>query len=245
MQSFQGNLPAEEFGQQRLESGFDFLSTNQGRILKNPPDIEPFRAVILALDISVSKTGVAIWGQRMLSGTITPPNKIIEDGITLDVCRSDKLIALRDSVRYLLARFSPEYIVIEDYSFGYGATLIPLAEANGLVRTDIYSYMQRTYPGQERILTVSPGTLKLYMTGNGKASKAEMVKYFNYKYGSIGAKFRVKENDQVDALSLMCLGHHILHKGIAYKSLPQFKEEFKVRKDQNNAHNGDKVPDPE
>lgn len=101
---------------------------------------------------------------------------------------------LRKKVKANIRKFQPSIIVIEGHSFGsQGRAKTVLSELAGVIKNQILR-LDMIY------VVVAPTSLKKYATGNGKASKVEMIhaaKQFDRTLGT---------DDEADALHLARLG---------------------------------------
>lgn len=112
---------------------------------------------VMGIDLALGRTGLAL-----------------PDGTTLNVTPTGagyrKIADLALTVLAIVDTAKPDLVVLEDYapnSLGTNST-IRSAEAGGVVRTHL---TLRHHDWR----TVAPNTLKKYATGNGRATKEEMV----------------------------------------------------------------------
>lgn len=89
-------------------------------------------------------------------------------------------------------------VFIEGYSFGSQWNLAQLGELGGVVKLTIWTVGIVYY-------TIAPNTLKKYATGNGRASKEEVVANARERLGYQGY-----DNNAADALWLRALGRAYL-----------------------------------
>lgn len=110
---------------------------------------------ILALDLSLTRTGVARCdGVRVL----VPPK---------DLRGMERLLYLEEAILERAA--DAELVVLEGYSFGSrGRAVVDIGELGGVIRLALY---RRGI----RFVDVPPATLKRYATGKGNASKEEVL----------------------------------------------------------------------
>ena len=96
----------------------------------------------------------------------------------------------------ILDEHRPDIACIEGYAMGQRGRREVAGELGGVIRLSLYQ------KGIEGLYIVPPSTLKLYTTGNGRASKEEMVAAVADRWGwDCG-----KEHDQADALALARAG---------------------------------------
>jgi crossover junction endodeoxyribonuclease RuvC len=139
---------------------------------------------VLGLDLSLTSTGVAhcdgsadTWQVKLLG--------------------ADRLISLRDRLVSLLdARV--DLAVIEGYAFGRPNQASHIGELGGVVRVTL---REHNVP----FVAVPPSSVKRYATGQGNASKEQMLVAAVKRLGYEGAS-----NDEADALWLraMALDHY-------------------------------------
>ena len=91
--------------------------------------------------------------------------------------------------------FRPNELVVESYFPGRmrGATIIP--ELRGIIKLAAYQV------GAVTITEVPPGTVKKGITGNGRATKAEVRAAVNARYG-----LSIKSTDEADAIAIGLAG---------------------------------------
>jgi crossover junction endodeoxyribonuclease RuvC len=138
---------------------------------------------ITGLDLSLVETGIAdALGARHLS---TPAAKF--PGMA-------RLQHIRNQV--LFAALETDTVYLEGYSFGSKNGGERLGELGGVVRLALY---EKGIPFVE----VSPGTLKMFATGRGNASKVEVLVAARDRLGYTGTN-----DNEADALWLWQLGLH-------------------------------------
>lgn len=140
---------------------------------------------VIGLDVSTSSTGLAM--PNGSCRTIKP-----KAGVADPTRRLSEILALSEP--YLKLAHA-NVAVIEGYSlFGpQQRTLIRLAEVGGAVRARLFEH-------DVAVVEVEPKRLKKYATGNGNASKDDMVA------AARGAGAVVANDDEADAWWLWALG---------------------------------------
>jgi len=145
---------------------------------------------ILAIDPSLASTGLVAWRDgRFHATTITTrpgdPREHRHHTIAM------RILAARDpngpTLAVMEARITPPPEAVE--------TAMDLAELRGVI---LHGLHQCGIP----VAAVHPGTLKVYATGNGRASKQDMVVAAR---GRLGAHLFVANDDEADAAWLLAL----------------------------------------
>lgn len=117
-------------------------------------------------------------------GVITTPK---EDSIAV------RLKTIEDGLIYLIEKYKPEVLAIEElFYFKNQKTVIPVAEARGVILLTCQKYIGRIYE-------YTPLQIKQALTGVGRAEKAQvqfMVKTI------LGLKAIPKPDDAADALAV-------------------------------------------
>lgn len=135
---------------------------------------------ILALDLSLTRTGVARWDGVTV---IVPPQ---------DARGMERLLYLEEAV--LERAEGAQVVVLEGYSFGSrGRAVFDIGELGGVVRLALY---RRGI----RFVDVPPATLKRYATGKGNASKEEVLVAAVRRLGYAGA-----DHNEADAMWLYAM----------------------------------------
>jgi Holliday junction resolvasome RuvABC endonuclease subunit len=142
---------------------------------------------VLGLDFSLNSTGYA---EIMLDGSLGAYGTIKPRQVGLP-----RLAILYTSMNRLIHALKPSIIACENYSFGSPFKATAIGEGGGVFRL---AFHQAGYVEGKDLFFVSPKSLKLYVTGNGNADKAEMIaailKRWHVDFG--------KKNDEADAFSL-------------------------------------------
>lgn len=111
-----------------------------------------------------------------------------------------RLSQLRRELAYAFAVRppGPALVVVEDYALGAPGrlSLVRLGEIGGIVRTWLF---EQDWP----IALVSPSTVKRFATGNGNATKQDMIA----RAVALGARLsRFDNDDEADAFHLRRMG---------------------------------------
>lgn len=152
---------------------------------------------VIGLDPSLRRTGIAY-----ADGTVAV--------IKTDKLRGmERLAVVLDAVRLALDCYGcdPDLVLIEGYSFASANAAHQMGEIGGVVRMELHRQHLRW-------LSVSPGTLKKYATGNGQSKKTAMVVAARDRLG-----YQEDKDDEADALWLRAAGHELL--GAPLASLPK------------------------
>lgn len=138
----------------------------------------------LALDLSQTSTGVALW----FEGEI-PETKALKNSLE----GPERLIWIRDQIRELTIRCvrPPDLVVLEGYDFGTRHGAHHAGELGGIVRVDLWEH------GIPYVV-VSPAELKKYATGRGNASKHDVSQAAAHRFGRT-----FKTDDEADARWLL------------------------------------------
>lgn len=139
----------------------------------------------LALDLSQTSTGVALW----FEGEI-PETKVLKNGKE----GPERLVWIRDQIRDLTLNWvvrQPNLVILEGYDFGTRHGAHHAGELGGIVRVDLWEH------GIPYVL-VSPSQLKKYATGRGNASKSEVLQVAVHRFGRT-----FKTDDEADARWLL------------------------------------------
>ena len=138
---------------------------------------------LLGLDVSVTSTGVVLLQQdgMLLHSTRIRPGK--RRG-------GERLAFIQDELHGILEGRNVALAAVEGYSYGSKQKREALGEAGGVVRALLYR-SGVTY------FEVAPTTLKLYVSGNGRASKDGMRHEVSRRWG-----FATRYHDIADAYGL-------------------------------------------
>ena len=89
-------------------------------------------------------------------------------------------------------------IVMEDYAFGASGHTFAIAENGGILK---YKLLHELGLPPASLVVVSPGQLKKYVSGNGNASKALMMKEVFKRWS-----YDAADDDEADAFGLFMIG---------------------------------------
>ena len=104
-----------------------------------------------------------------------------------------RLLRIEESLRVLLETYKPDEVAIEElFYFRNQTTVIPVAEARGVIVLTAQKYC-------ERIFEYTPMQIKQALTGNGRADKKQMQ--FMVK-NVLGLEKIPKPDDAADALAV-------------------------------------------
>lgn len=135
---------------------------------------------ILALDLSLTRTGVARCDGLTV---IVPPQ---------DARGMERLLYLEEAILERAA--DAQLVVLEGYAFGSrGRAVVDIGELGGVIRLALY---RRGI----RYVDVPPAALKKYATGRGNASKEEVLVAAVRRLGYTGA-----DHNEADALWLYAM----------------------------------------
>lgn len=119
---------------------------------------------VLGIDASITACGWATEtaNGRRAQGVITPTTRGLH-----------RLNEIGRTLARIAAQVEARAVAIEDYPKGMPAySIIPLAQLGGVIREHL---IEAARIPEHRIIEVSPSTLKLWATGNGRATKEQMV----------------------------------------------------------------------
>lgn len=147
---------------------------------------------ILGLDLSLTATGI---GHPAGEVEVVNPAKIVKgiDGM-------GRIELIRERIAEIITKHVlVELVVIEGYSYGsHLAYAREIGELGGVIRNHLY---------QERVpyIDVPPNTLKKIATGNGKATKYQVMQAAAKRLGYEGA-----DDNESDALWLRAIGWFLM-----------------------------------
>lgn len=162
--------------------------------------------VVMGLDLSLTATGLVVWdGERVLrrrrykttparpaDGLKARPNgQHASDLFSGD--NEERIEWLRRKVALACDKFAPTLVVIESRNFIAKGAANAVDELQGVIK----NYLHRN---EILFVLVAPPTLKLEATGNGRASKLEMIAEAKQYDRSINT------DDEADAMHLAALG---------------------------------------
>lgn len=168
---------------------------------------------VVGLDLSLTSTGYAF----VLDGKVDGGGTIKSKGKKGDTVRS-KALRLMQITNSALARVvgaDADLVVIEAPSFG--STTGQQHERGGLWWMVATELSARGFP----IATVAPTTRAKYGTGNGRASKDEVLAAVIGRYRDLPGDWAITGNDVADAVLLAAMGSRHLGVPVEADGLPQ------------------------
>ena len=147
---------------------------------------------IIGLDLSIRSSGVCIHKE---SGhetfTINPPDYL---------STSARIELIRIEIAEAISKHEPEMVAIEELYFCRNAKVaLKLAKLHGAIDNHLERIKQPTMQIENR-------KLKQFITGNGNASKEDMINNCNLKYGTSfiwkGKNSKFTQDDECDAFAL-------------------------------------------
>lgn len=143
--------------------------------------------VVMGIDPSLTNTGIAV----MRGGLC----RLFSIGWGAEVGSVHRLAKFREEVNGILARYRPKAVALEGYSFASKFSRShSLGELGGVLKLCL---MDAKVP----MIICPPTTLKQYVRGVGKGTKADVIKDAKKRWG-----FRSSQNDEIDAgaLAFVC-----------------------------------------
>ena len=117
-------------------------------------------------------------------GAITTPK---------EMCITERLMAIGDSIDQIMREYKPDQVAIEElFFFKNHTTIIPVAEARGVIVTACFRHCKLIYE-------YTPLQIKQALTGNGRAEKKQ-VQYMVKNILGLGSV--PKPDDTADALAV-------------------------------------------
>lgn len=162
-------------------------------------------ATVIGIDPSPTNTGIGVLSRGKF--------KSFSIGWGAEINQVSRLAMFRDEVKGILERYEPAVVAIEGYSFGSKFSQPhKLGELGGTIKLCIRDY---GCP----LIVVPPTTLKQFVRGIGKGSKAQMVSDAKKRW-----LFKTSEHDEIDAGALAIVAAevqyqigqafgHVLYKG--------------------------------
>jgi len=150
--------------------------------------------IILGLDLSLRKTGVALlWNLDYETLLIEPPDDLRDGG---------RLLFIERELRAVVNAYEPNYAVIEGYSYGSPTGQFALGEVGGIARLVLTG-------NQIPYIIVPPTSLKKYVTGNGNATKIMMALQVQEELG-----LAIHDDNECDAYCLAAVGSHVFESNL-------------------------------
>lgn len=142
---------------------------------------------VLALDLSLTATGIAtIGGDQVRAATIDPGK----------ARGHHRLRYILNDIAVRLADFWPDLVAIEELELPRvrSTSVIPLAELHGIVKFWLHPRVP--------VVLINPTLMKLYATGRGSAGKEQVVLQVERRFGAL---VQVADNNQADALVMAAM----------------------------------------
>lgn len=156
------------------------------------------RLRVVGLDLSLTSTGMSDGQTHHAVQTST--DACLEARLDLIVQTAMDFVFWAPAQRH---QWTADLVVIEGASYG--------SKGSGVEQLSALRLMVRHRLWRRRIpfALVAPSTLKAYTTGNGHASKQEMVSAVDARYRAHLADVKVKDGryDRADALALAAMGY--------------------------------------
>ncbi len=149
--------------------------------------------VLMAVDLSLSNTGVAIFS---LDGK---PIKVISISTDSKKERGERLKEIADGIIEIKQGYNLEEIVIEQGFSRYALSTQALYNVQGVILYLLCEYPHFFY---------APSTIKKVITGKGNASKAKVQEIVS----EIFPDLKIEDNDQSDAVAAGIA--HLIEKGV-------------------------------
>lgn len=156
---------------------------------------------VVGLDLSLTSTGMS---DGITHGAIgTGPEMSLEERLHVILC--SVMAFVRQSPRVPALRPLADLVVIEGGAFSRGAQSKAAEDLSGLRLLVRYELWTQAVP----FAIVSPTALKKYTTGDGRASKQQMVAALSERHGADLSSVKVKDGryDQADGLGLAAMGY--------------------------------------
>ena len=148
--------------------------------------VDQLRWKILALDLSLTGTGLASYDHEVTFSTLRPP-KTAKDGMP-------RMHWILDEIKAAVSKLRPFVVVMEEMAFAAHDRGHERAGLAFLVRYFLWTC-------QIPYVLVAPTTLKKFTSGSGKAEKSMMILEVFKRWG-----YSAKNDNEADALSLLRIG---------------------------------------
>ena len=173
-------------------------------------NVDLLAPVVVGLDLSLRGTGIA-HADGSTETYISVAKEAADHGVA-------RIVEIRDHVMAAVPH-DVELVMMEGLAFDSHDTHRWNAQLAGVVRVGLYD-------SDAAFMLVAPGTLKKYATGNGHASKYEVIQAAERRLHYEGAS-----DDEADALWLRAIGWALLEQPIV--ELPQLnRDALKVLRQQ-------------
>ena len=118
-----------------------------------------------------------------------------------DMTTSERLLDIYNDLSTIIERYKPDCAAIEKlYFFKNQKTIIPVAEARGVILTVLQKYNIKSFE-------YTPIEVKLVLTGYGRATKKEVEQMVKY---TLNSEKLPKLDDTVDAIAIAICHRRIL-----------------------------------
>lgn len=162
--------------------------------------------IILGIDPGFDRIGAAVVTEQNRKEIILHSECIVTDR-KQDF--SERLVAMGTQIESIIAAWNPTALAIEKLFFQTNKkTAMQVSEARGVIL-----YIAKKH--NLTIFEIGPGTIKLSITGNGRADKGDIIKMIQLTTSLKQAKY----DDEYDAVATAITGFHI-----ARNTLPQTKK---------------------
>jgi len=146
--------------------------------------------IILGIDPGTTRVGWAVVEKMSHTPVAKKYGCIVSEAITGD---AQRLVAVYNGIINLMDQYAPECIAIEELFFSTNAkTVITVGQARGVV---LLAAGQRRIP----VASYNPMTIKLAITGYGKADKSQVAKMV---MATLKLKTKPTPDDTADALAV-------------------------------------------
>lgn len=153
--------------------------------------------IFMGLDLSITGTGIAVIDEEGAAGRPwLDYSGVVKTPGPKQACMEERIELIRRAVRKQVMKFEPDLIMIENYSYGRPNQMAVLGEVNGVIRNWLW---KNEWPWD----VVPPLSLKKFATGNGRATKEEMV-----VAAQPWAPNTKLDDNQADAIHLASWGMH-------------------------------------
>ncbi len=159
--------------------------------------------IILGIDPGFDRIGVAIVTEENRKETILHSECIVT---SRNQEFSARLVTIADHIQTVITTWKPTALAIEKLFFQTNkTTAMQVAEARGVI---LYIAKKNNLS----IFEIGPGTIKLSVTGNGRANKNEVIKMIQLTTTLKQAKY----DDEYDAVATAITGFHIARNTIPH-----------------------------
>jgi len=148
---------------------------------------------IIGIDPGLAKVGYGLIDsdenvQEMLDCGIIKTDKNKDDGI--------RMLEIAKDLRFLIRKWKPEIAAVEKFFFYRSSSTISVVQARGVIMMSLARFKIPT-------IEFPPMQIKLAITGNGHANKAEVI---NAVMRELNLKVPPRPDDAADALAIALTG---------------------------------------